>query len=248
MGIMLGLLHGAFDSKDLGYFRARWIISHRENTHLFHCDIKDDRWNEIIAHELDFIFSHCTKVFSAKADSRTAHHLAATTSNWWHSSLIVRDTPPPVLPKMVRETQDYLTAPYAAAIRPLASGVGKCIGRLGPYKFGSTQSSSALRLSCAVAAISALVQWITGINVLPQINECFPLANDIGRSFAILSSVEIAYELILKNKKGDYFRALRTLNILGISPADDLLGLFPIHAIQATNNAHNHAFPFTQQF
>ena len=27
-----------------------------------------------------------------------------------------------------------------------------------------------------------------------------------------------------------------------ISHADDSLGLFPIHAIQATNNTHNHAF------
>ena len=78
-------------------------------------------------HELDFIFSYRTKVFSAKADSRTAHPLAATTSNWWCSSLIVRDTPPPVLSRMVRERQDYLTAPHAAAIRPLAPGVGKLL-------------------------------------------------------------------------------------------------------------------------
>ena len=97
---------------------------------------------------------------------------------------------------MVQETQGYLTAPYAAAIRPLAPGVGKHVGRPGPCKFRSTQTSSAPRLSCAVTAISALNQWITGINFLPQINECFPLVNNIGRSFAMLSSAEIAYELI----------------------------------------------------
>ena len=69
--------------------------------------------------------------------------------------------PPHVLPKMAQEIQDYLTASYAAAIHPLAPGVEKHVGRPGSYQFGLTQSSSEPRLSCAVAAISTLVQWIT---------------------------------------------------------------------------------------
>ena len=51
-------------------------------------------------------------------------------------------------------------------------------------------------MSCTVAAIVALVMWIVGVNELDQVNNRFPLMNNIGVSFVMLSSVEIVYKLV----------------------------------------------------
>ena len=51
-------------------------------------------------------------------------------------------------------------------------------------------------MSCAVAAIVALVMWIAGVDVLDQVHDRFPPLNNIGVSFAMISSVEIVHELI----------------------------------------------------
>lgn len=51
-------------------------------------------------------------------------------------------------------------------------------------------------MPCAVAAMVSLVHWIAGVDVLEEISERFPPMNNIGLSFAMLSSVETAHELI----------------------------------------------------
>ena len=47
-----------------------------------------------------------------------------------------------------------------------------------------------------MAVIAALVLWIAGVDILDQVNDRFPPMNNIGVSFAMLSSVEIVYELV----------------------------------------------------
>ena len=51
-------------------------------------------------------------------------------------------------------------------------------------------------MSCAVTAIVALVTWIAGVDALDQVNDRFLPINNIGVSFAMLSSVEIVHELV----------------------------------------------------
>ena len=47
-----------------------------------------------------------------------------------------------------------------------------------------------------VSAIIALAYWIVGVDILDQVNNTFPLIDNIGLSFTMLSSAEIARELV----------------------------------------------------
>ena len=49
-------------------------------------------------------------------------------------------------------------------------------------------------LSCAVFMINKLFEWNIGSSALSDINDYFPLMNDIGLSFGILSLVKVIYK------------------------------------------------------
>ena len=97
---------------------------------------------------------------------------------------------------MLLELRDHDTAPFTAALQPQGRSCKKHRARPGAHAFGSKDTFASRPTSCAVAAMTALVHWIKGIDVVEQINERFPPVNNIGLSFAILSSVEIVHELI----------------------------------------------------
>ena len=125
-----------------------------------------------------------------------AHDLVAKTSDWIFSSLIDHEKPKPKTPRIVLEIQDHTTAPSTATLQPTGRGCKRHRARSGNHTYGSKSIFACRPMSCAVAAMVALVHWIEGVDVLEQINERFPPMNNIGLSFAMLSSVEIVHELI----------------------------------------------------
>ena len=48
--------------------------------------------------------------------------------------------------------------------------------------------------SCTVFAMNKLFEWNISSSVLSDINDHFPLMNDIGLSFGMLSLVKVIYE------------------------------------------------------
>ena len=52
------------------------------------------------------------------------------------------------------------------------------------------------KISCATHTMRILVIWIAGIPVMNDINNHFPLMNNTGASFGMLSSIKSIYENI----------------------------------------------------
>ena len=203
LGTLFGVLILGTFLGDLDPRLVEWIYKYRQNTHLFGCDIGDERWSRIVAFELKFIYTHRNNFFNQTADPMTIHDLPATMSNWCYSSLINFSAPTPrgptITPKMNRmlaELRDHNQAPSSAALQPRAVGTKRHRARPGAYTFGANHLVPDTPISCAVAAIVALVKWIAGVDVLELVNERFPPLNNIGVSFAMISSIEIVHELI----------------------------------------------------
>ena len=145
---------------------------------------------------MHFICTFRWEFFEARAELMTVHPLTATASDWTYSSLIEIDLPVQKIPRMLSELADFTTAPSAAALQPLGHGHKRQRARTAAYTFGQKSIFADKPILCAVAAIAALVRWITGVDVLDQVHERFPPMNNIGLSFAMISSVEIIYELV----------------------------------------------------
>ena len=124
------------------------------------------------------------------------HDLVAKTSDWVYSFLIHHENPDVKLSKILKQLEDHLTAPSSATIQFQSRGVRKHRNRAAQYTFRHKREIPKLQLSCAVSAICTLVFWIAGIPVLEEIHNRFPLMNNIGISFAILSSVKKIHDLI----------------------------------------------------
>ena len=202
LGTLFGVALGAF-RRDLDSLLLNWIYRYQMQTHLFGCDLWDERWSNIAAFELKFICTYRHKFFNKTADTMTLHDLTATMSDWYYSSLINIPVPMPREPtniprehRMLAELRDHNTAPFSATLQPLGRGCKRHRARPGAYTFGTNHIFTDRPMSCAVAAIVALVMWIAGVDVLDPVNERFPPLNNIGVLFAMISSVEIVCELI----------------------------------------------------
>ena len=64
------------------------------------------------------------------------------------------------------------------------------------YTYGPKSCLPTQSLSYATYAIYILYQWINGESVLDDINNCFPLVNNVGISFGMLSLVKSIYKKI----------------------------------------------------
>ena len=189
--------------RDLDSLLVNWIYRYRMQTHLFGCDLWNERWSDIAAFELKFICAHRHKFFNQIADAMTLHNLTATMSNWCYFSLINIPATMPREPtntprecRMLAELRDHNAAPFSATLQPLGRGCKRHRARPGAYAFGANHIFTDRPMSCAAAAIVALVMWITGVDVLDPVNERFPPLSNIGVSFAMISLVEIVRELI----------------------------------------------------
>jgi len=102
----------------------------------------------------------------------------------------------PKVHRMLAELRDHNPAPSSATLQPRGKGHKRHRARPGACAFGTDRFVTDKPMSCAVAAIVALVMWIAGVDVLEPVNERFPPLNNIGVSFAMISSVDIVHELI----------------------------------------------------
>ena len=195
MGLVLGILADIFYN-DLGRLVTSWIQQYRLETHLVGSRLWDERWSYVFGLEMHFIYTFREQFFDASAELMTIHPLTATTNAWVYSCLMEINLPVPKVPRMLAELADHTTAPSAAALQLAGNGTKQSRGRTAAYTFGQKNTNTDKHILCSVAAMSVLVQWITGIDVLDQINERFPPMNNVGLSFAMISSVEIIYELI----------------------------------------------------
>ena len=64
------------------------------------------------------------------------------------------------------------------------------------YAFRPKISFPTLRFSCVTYAARILAYWITRVSVLDDMNDQFPLINNISLSFGMLISIKKNYELI----------------------------------------------------
>ena len=97
---------------------------------------------------------------------------------------------------MLAELCNYTSTLSSATLQLLGRGYKRHRARVGAYTFGTKHIFADRPMSCAVAAIVALVMCIAGVDVLDQVNNRFPPMNNIGISFAMFSSVEIVHELV----------------------------------------------------
>ena len=95
---------------------------------------------------------------------------------------------------MVKELEDFLTAPPESALRP-AGNESRQLRSSAAHTFGKSADASD-SLLCALCAINVLMIWITGQCVLRDINQLFLLMNNAGISFGMLCSVQSFYEQI----------------------------------------------------
>ena len=202
IGILLGVLLDTFHN-ELGPQLANWMNEYRMKTHLFGCSLWEPRWSYMMKFELQFIYTHRHEFFNSAADLMTVHHLTAKVNDWHHTSLIEMPVTTPrvstttsKVPKMLAELRDHNSAPSSDTIQPKGQGSKRHRDRAGAYTFGFKNIGADKLMPCAVAAIATLVLWITGVDVLDQVNDRFPPMNNIGVSFTMLCSVEIVHELI----------------------------------------------------
>ena len=97
---------------------------------------------------------------------------------------------------MLAELHNHTSAQSSATSQPLGQECKRHCARAGACTFSTKHIFADRPMSCAVAAIVALVMWIVGVDVLDQVNDRFLPMNNIGVSFAMLSSVEIVCKLV----------------------------------------------------
>ena len=124
------------------------------------------------------------------------NEVAANSSDWCYLSQIDYSNPMVMAPMMVQELLNHTTTPLSAALQSLRRGYKRHCSRPDSHAFGSKSVFAPHHLNSAVLAMVTLVQQIAGIDVSEQINNRLSLMNNIGLSFAMLSSAKIARKLI----------------------------------------------------
>ena len=94
---------------------------------------------------------------------------------------------------MLAELLDHTTALPNQSIYTVGEG-STTIHRSGHHTFGQKSDLPSDSTSCAMHVIHALVAWITGKSMLDDVNKRFPLMNNVGASFGMLSSVKSIYD------------------------------------------------------
>ena len=72
----------------------------------------------------------------------------------------------------------------------------KRLQSLAAYAFRNKSTTRSESMSWAMHAINVLMMWIVGRSILEEINQSFPLANNVGISFGMLCSIPSVYENI----------------------------------------------------
>ena len=97
---------------------------------------------------------------------------------------------------MLSQLADYTTAPPKDAIKPFGIDFQCHHYNTAACTYGPKSCLPTQSLSYATYAMYILCHWITRELVLDNINNCFPLVNDIGISSGMLSLVKGIYEKI----------------------------------------------------
>ena len=97
---------------------------------------------------------------------------------------------------MLSQLVTHTTAPPKDAIKPFGIGFQYCHYTTAAYTYRLKSCLPTQSLSYTTYAMYILCHWITGESVLDDINNRFPLVNDVGISFGILSSVKGIYDKI----------------------------------------------------
>ena len=110
--------------------------------------------------------THCHVFFTNTADPMIVHNLTASMNDWYYSSLIdLLVTLPRVLthalrePRMLAELRNHTSAPSLATLQPLGQGCKRHRARAGASTFSTKHIFADRLMSCAVAAIVALVKF-----------------------------------------------------------------------------------------
>ena len=198
MGLLLNVIMRAVDVSDVGDELCKWVSEHQDRTNLIGCEAWDERWTPIVGFEMFFIYIEHEKFFSAMSDKMVTHDQVAEESNWELSMFLDRSSPSLVRSKkrMLAELANHLQATPKSAIKLRIDGMGKSKERTGDFTCVRTGGASDAKLSCAVFAMETLFKLITGKSVLAAINDQFPLLNNAGVSFGMLTSVKALHEKI----------------------------------------------------
>ena len=93
------------------------------------------------------------------------------------------------------ELEDYLQAPPKSVMR-LAGQGRKKLQSSAAYAFRNKSTTKSRSMSCAMHAINILMMWIIGRSILEEINQIFPLVDNVGISYGMLCSIPLVYEKI----------------------------------------------------
>lgn len=141
--------------------------------------------------ELQFIKKCQETFFLHAADYQKKGECIADESNWVISPWLLKDATEPKKKQMEKELENCLTETPESALRP-AGYERMQLRSSGACAFGKSADASD-SLSCVLHAIDALMLWITGKSILRDMNQQFPLTNNIGISFGMLCSVKSFY-------------------------------------------------------
>ena len=196
MGLILNVIMRAVDISDVGDTLSTWVSEHQDHTNLVGCEAWDDRWTPIMGFELFFVYIECEIFFAAASDKMVTHDQVAEDSNWELSLFLDRSSSSHVRSnkRMLAELANHLQATPKSAIKLRIGGMGKIKHRTGHFTCVRAGGASDSKLSCAVFAMETLFKLITGNSVLADINAQFPLMNNAGMSFGMLTSVKAIYE------------------------------------------------------
>ena len=101
---------------------------------------------------------------------------------------------PPLRPNMLQALANTTTALPASTIQVIVKGMRTNIQKCTAYTHVHKSYLPYPFLLCTVFIMDKLYEWIIGASALHAINNRFPLMNNEGLSFRILSSVKLIYE------------------------------------------------------
>ena len=144
--------------------------------------------------ELYFVYNNLGTFFSAEVEYRVLHDVIAPGNDWEFSIHLESCAYTPLTNSMLLELANFTTALPKSALKVQIQEMYKSLQQSVSYTHIYTKHSPGRFLSCTVFAMNKLFEWNISSSVLSNINNLFPLMNDVGLSFGMLSLVKVIYK------------------------------------------------------